>query len=160
MLHRRGRKSHTPTMVQCPKDQLREDYTHGWIQFIHLYFCFADNKWWCSVKSGVISTCEVKINLLRVFKKQFAFSNYIGIYLEYFLILGLHAYLFQCSPLEVNSVEDTEQQEQRFRHDTCIKIITIFFCMRVSLRSVTANWNIMIILAQRSSNYLRVQCLN
>lgn len=42
-------------------------------------------------------------------------------------MLSLHAYLFQCSSLEVNSVEDTEQQEQRFRLDTCIKIINIFF---------------------------------
>lgn len=24
MLHRKGRKSHTPTVVQCPEDQLRE----------------------------------------------------------------------------------------------------------------------------------------
>lgn len=73
MLHRRSRESHTPTMVQCPEDQLREDYTHGWIQFIHLYFCFADSKWWCSVKSGVNSKWEVKISLLTVFKKYIAF---------------------------------------------------------------------------------------
>lgn len=53
-------------MVQCTEDQLREDYTHGWIQFIHLFFCFVDNKWWYSVTSCVISKCEVKMNLLPV----------------------------------------------------------------------------------------------
>lgn len=71
MLQRRGRKSHTPTLVQCRENQLREDYAHGWVQFIHWLFCFVDSKWWYSscvmsniITSCVISKCEVKMNLL------------------------------------------------------------------------------------------------
>lgn len=60
MLQRRGRKSHTPTVVQCTENQLREDYTHGWIQFIHLFFCFKKTNGGFFVTSCVISICEVK----------------------------------------------------------------------------------------------------
>jgi len=84
MLQRRGRKSLTPTMVQCTEDPLREDYTHGQMQLIHLFFCFLikkKKKWGYSVASCMIGKCKVKINLLTVVQKQFGFVNYIGIYL-------------------------------------------------------------------------------
>lgn len=84
MLQRRGRKRPSPTLIQCKENQLREDYARGWVQFIHLFFCFVDDKQWYSVTPCVISKCEVKMNLLEIILlfKKFDFLNYIGIYLR------------------------------------------------------------------------------
>lgn len=67
MLHGRGRNSYTPTMIQCTENQLKEDYTHGWIHYIHMHFCLTDKKWWYSVTSCVISKCGIKISLFNSF---------------------------------------------------------------------------------------------
>lgn len=41
MLQRRGKKATLPLWYNA-ENQLREDYAHGWVQFIHWLFCFVD----------------------------------------------------------------------------------------------------------------------
>lgn len=64
MLQRRGRKSHTPTTVQCAEDQPAGGL-YTWLDTVYSFvLLLLDNKCWYSATSCVISKCEVKMNLL------------------------------------------------------------------------------------------------
>lgn len=114
----------------------------SWGKIIHIasyssfICCFAfclkkKTKQWHPVTSCMISKCKVKINLLTVVWKLFKwywhlcviYHNTQFIYISQ-TVFSLRSQLF-CSY--------AKQQEERFNLHTCIRIITIYFCIKYSL---------------------------